>query len=86
MNRGNDWDVQREKAIKRDNHICRICGIKATNVHHIIPYRKTQDNSLINLITLCNKCHKQTENNYIRLGETRTLRNMIKENIERVKR
>lgn len=41
---------------------CAICGAtKAIHIHHIIPYRYTQDNSTGNLIPLCAKHHKMVE-------------------------
>jgi len=49
---------------KRDNHICRECGIHQNklkyklDIHHI-DYNKKNCNST-NLITLCRKCHTKT--------------------------
>lgn len=41
---------------------CAICGTtKHIHIHHIIPYRLTQDNSTDNLIPLCVKHHKIIE-------------------------
>lgn len=69
--RGRNWAEQREKAISRDGFKCTICGktnkreIKDTgrtlSVHHISPYRDTQDNGLDNLQTVCASCHKMIE-------------------------
>lgn len=67
--RGQDWYTQRQKALIRDSYLCQDCGIKKSelenpqflHVHHIIPYEKSQDNSLENLITLCNRCHQIRE-------------------------
>jgi len=69
-NRGPDWQLQKEKAIKRDNNTCQHCGVRDTalSVHHIIPFREfgyiagsntnyKEANSLENLVTLCQKCH-----------------------------
>ena len=53
------WNV-REYVLYRDNHTCRHCGkSKDTilNVHHI-ESRKIGGNRPDNLITLCEKCHK----------------------------
>jgi len=36
-------------------------------VHHIVPFKCTQDNSEDNLITLCSKCHAHAENNFCRV-------------------
>jgi len=42
--------------------LCAICGTaKHIHIHHIIPYRLTQDNSRSNLIPLCRKHHKKIE-------------------------
>lgn len=67
--RGEDWYAQRHATIKRDNYTCQICGVtidelessQYMHVHHIVPYRLTQDNSLDNLITLCASCHNKEE-------------------------
>jgi len=49
----------------RDYHTCQRCDMIAEDetfpVHHIIPYRKTQDDSPNNLITLCSICHGWAE-------------------------
>lgn len=49
---------------RRDNNTCQMCGAtKEENrnrnmcVHHIVPYYDSYDNSLDNLICLCEKCH-----------------------------
>lgn len=52
--------------IKRRNfkgkQFCAICGTtKNIHIHHIIPFKLTQDNSLDNLIPLCSKHHVQIE-------------------------
>lgn len=60
--RGRGWRGIRLQVIRRDNSKCRICGAtKPLQVHHITPYRDTQNNSLDNLITLCISCHMQVE-------------------------
>jgi len=61
---GSEWNKQRELALKRDSHICQYRKCNETenlHIHHIIPFRMTQDNSLDNLITLCQKHHKMVE-------------------------
>lgn len=41
---------------------CALCGTtKKIHIHHIIPFRFTQDNSLSNLIPLCVKHHRLVE-------------------------
>jgi hypothetical protein len=44
------------------NIFCALCGkLKNLHIHHIVPYRHTQDNSLSNLIPLCKSCHRKVE-------------------------
>lgn len=45
----------------RDNHICKICGKKGKDVHHI-NYVK-DDTFPYNCITLCRSCHTRTNSN-----------------------
>lgn len=65
------WHNIRKQVYKRDNYTCQICQIqykdkngKGMNVHHIIPYRISQDDNLTNLITLCDSCHIKEERKY----------------------
>lgn len=58
--RGNFKEVKR-KYFSRPQ-FCALCGTtKRIHIHHIIPYRLTQDNSKDNLIPLCVKHHKIVE-------------------------
>lgn len=58
--RGNFDEVKR-KYFSGVNY-CAICGTTHDiHIHHIIPYRLTQDNELDNLIPLCRKHHKIVE-------------------------
>jgi 5-methylcytosine-specific restriction endonuclease McrA len=68
---GSNWRGSREKAIKRDNECCQICGTNRDNhyenhgrdleVHHKIPIAEFDEpedaNYLINLVTTCMGCH-----------------------------
>jgi len=55
-----------EKLKKHYGYCCQICGINAGNeygielaeVHHIIPFSVSQDNSLTNLVVLCPNHHR----------------------------
>ena len=60
---GDDWDAIRRLILNRDNYTCQKCGIskKVLDIHHIIPFLETFDNSLNNLITLCRSCHMKEE-------------------------
>ncbi len=62
------WLLQRRRVRSRDNYMCQLCGAteeelgEQMNVHHIVPFRETHDNTLENLICLCgnhgsNNCH-----------------------------
>lgn len=58
--RGADWQRIRPKIVERDECTCQYCGKvcdSSIHVHHIEPYRETQDNSPENLIALCDSCH-----------------------------
>lgn len=67
------WPTQRDRARNRDNYTCQLCGITEgelgheLSVHHIRPFRESGDNSLENLICLCDKkdsgCHYHCEEN-----------------------
>jgi hypothetical protein len=66
---GDDWDNVRYLIYNRDKFTCQDCkktGIKM-DVHHIIPFMETFDNSLNNLITLCRSCHMKREGNILKL-------------------
>ena len=57
----NFWNI-REYVLFRDGHICQCCKGKSKdkilNVHHI-ESRKTGGNAPNNLVTLCEKCHRE---------------------------
>ena len=69
--RGGDWEVQAERARKRDRYTCRISGItekelgRKLDVHHILPFSWFRDprqaNRLSNLISVCPSCHRKLE-------------------------
>lgn len=50
----------RRAVLLRDNGICGLCGKRKAQkeVHHIHPRSKGGANTISNLITLCNDCHK----------------------------
>jgi 5-methylcytosine-specific restriction endonuclease McrA len=61
------WRLARAEALRR-NPFCAICGtFKRLDVHHIIPYRLTKDDSQDNLIPLCRRHHRQVERLYAAL-------------------
>jgi len=39
-----------------------LCGKKGqVHAHHIVPVKVSKDNSLSNLVSVCNKCHRKLE-------------------------
>ena len=54
-----EWKALREKAYKRSNNLCELCGAPKKAVHHIeYPKHFTEDN-LSNLIVVCANCHEK---------------------------
>ena len=76
------WRGICKKVLERDFFKCRLCSNKEgeMNVHHIIPWCVSKDNSLKNLVTLCKGCHKKLENKFLRYGLTHYMEKMIIEN------
>lgn len=59
--RGSRWKKTRKEVLSKFP-FCALCGTtQKLQVHHIIPYRYTYDNSKSNLIPLCVKHHKTVE-------------------------
>lgn len=59
--RGSQWKKIRD-AVAKAFPFCGVCGTtKNIQVHHIVPFRLTHDNSPENLIPLCTKHHKWVE-------------------------
>lgn len=58
---------QRAQEIRHRDKVCRHCGKtaqengRALDVHHIVPYHISHDNSHENLITLCRSCHAKAD-------------------------
>lgn len=53
------WKNLRARVFERDKNTCQRCGDKSkVRCHHIIPFILTQDDSEINLQSLCLKCHR----------------------------
>ncbi len=59
------WQVARQRALARDNHVCQECWAKhhiitlADTVHHRVPISEDWDKRLHlnNLVSLCSSCH-----------------------------
>lgn len=60
-------DFERIKREKFKDCFCALCGTKNNvHIHHIIPFRLTQDNSEENLVPLCAKHHKLIESLFVK--------------------
>ena len=56
--KSNAWKRKRYVVLKRDNHICQVCGDKATQVHHLKYARHQIGKEPIDwLISICKPCH-----------------------------
>lgn len=64
---GREWRQAQRLVRKRDNNTCQLCGVTAKqlgknmDVHHIIPFRISQNHSPDNLICLCPSCHTKLD-------------------------
>jgi len=52
-----------KQVMYRDFEICRCCGFKAHEVHHIIPLIFGGADDPTNMIALCTECHKGAPDN-----------------------
>lgn len=61
-NRGSRWAAISKEVVK-EHPFCACCGRAKgrLDVHHIVPYRLSQDSGKKNLIPLCPRCHKKIE-------------------------
>lgn len=61
-NSPNSWTMNKRFCLERDGGRCRHCGTnKKIQVHHMNPYKKSKNNHVDNLITLCSSCHIHAE-------------------------
>lgn len=66
---GANWQIQRSRALERDQYTCQVCGKSGDriplHVHHRSPFRNFSSylaaNNLNNLVTLCASCHLKAE-------------------------
>ena len=59
---GGNWEELRKLVYKRDGNRCVYCGKKGKlHAHHLAPVRISKDNSLNNLVSVCEKCHRTLE-------------------------
>ena len=55
-----DWRDRRERVLRRDHYRCRNCRRYRCDleVHHAVPKANGGSHRETNLITLCERCHK----------------------------
>lgn len=57
-----DWENIRRLVYRRDGNRCVLCGQKGRlHAHHLVPVRISHDNSISNLVSVCEKCHRRLE-------------------------
>jgi len=85
MNYGKNWFELSRKCLERDNHTCRRCKTSHPKLaaHHVIPRNKGGKDILENLVSLCPRCHRWQDNQYLRVGRTHYLDRMIEENMSK---
>ena len=52
------WQAKRERVLRRDKHTCQTCRQQATEVHHQT-YQNVGNESLTELVSLCQRCHRR---------------------------
>ena len=61
-----NYNSIRQEVLKRDNYKCQHCSSsEKLEIHHIDPYRNSQNDELDNLLTLCKTCHIKEDNRMI---------------------
>lgn len=60
------WRTLRLLILERDNHICWMCGGKATQVDHLVPVPLGTDDPS-NLAAACLPCNDRKKNKYVDL-------------------
>lgn len=47
----------REKIMQDENNRCQMCGVKATQIHHVMPRSRGGRGVYTNGMAICNGCH-----------------------------
>jgi len=55
--RSPQWKARCAAVLKRDKGCCRFCGGRATQVHHLT-YARIFNESLYDLVAICENCHR----------------------------
>jgi len=65
-----DWTLRREIVEMRDGGLCRVCGAKGYDAHHIKYRSAGGTNALDNLVLLCGQCHEDEHHHKLRITGT----------------
>lgn len=68
-----DWEVRRERILKRDNYACKKCGEseELLHIHHKKPIDQGGLHTSSNLICLCWHCHEKAHGRPIDVNKTK---------------
>ena len=76
----------KQAVLSRDNYTCQSCKKEAQHleVHHIIPRHQDGSDSMENLVTLCNDCHKKIHQGELKFNKkVKTFKHQAHMNIMR---
>ena len=54
-----DWKERRRELMEEANNVCSLCGATATQLHHINYDNLGEEELEVDVIALCNDCHKE---------------------------
>jgi 5-methylcytosine-specific restriction endonuclease McrA len=63
---GDDWGLIRAKVLARDKWMCRGCGDRATQAHHLT-YAHVGAEFMFELVAVCEECHDRLHRPHIAL-------------------
>jgi 5-methylcytosine-specific restriction endonuclease McrA len=66
------WKQKRRMTLRRDGSQCVICGNAAEQVDHLLPVRWGGADVLVNLQSVCARCHRLKTQDEQQIGRHRT--------------
>ena len=54
-----DWKERRKELMEEANNVCSLCGAIATQLHHINYDNLGEEELEVDVIAVCNDCHKE---------------------------
>jgi len=60
-----DWKERRKELMEEANYECSECGAKATQLHHLNYNNLGFEELDVDVVALCNSCHKEIHNKEI---------------------